>query len=200
MNLTTDEYNILATRHANSYEASQLRDQLMAEGLHFCSICKTIKEADAFRPSAKGRGGRESSCRRCHSKKRRGRRSGYIPTGPRYAENEARRRERDPEAWREGKRKAGRKHHLKNREARNEARKNYPRSPYDPVRSRERYLENRTAILDRAAQRRQDDPEKTRASKRRNFQKRKALGMSGRQANYMAPAPEFRDSWNTIKR
>ena len=48
MRLTTDEYNILATRHANGYEASQLRDRLMADGLHFCSICKTIKEADAF--------------------------------------------------------------------------------------------------------------------------------------------------------
>ena len=32
MELTTDEYNILATRHANSYEAAQLRDQLIAEG------------------------------------------------------------------------------------------------------------------------------------------------------------------------
>ncbi len=37
-------------------------------------------------------------------------------------------------------------------------------------------------------------------SKRRNFDKRKALGMSGRQANYMAPAPEFDESWYAIKR
>lgn len=32
MNLTTDDFNLLATRHANSYEAAQLRDRLMAEG------------------------------------------------------------------------------------------------------------------------------------------------------------------------
>lgn len=112
----------------------------------------------------------------------------------------SRRRERNPEAWREGKRKAGRKFHAKNRAARNEARKNYPQSAYDPERARQNYAENRETILERAAQRRRDDPDYYRASKRRNFQKRKALGMSGRQANYMAPAPEFDESWNAIKR
>ena len=43
-------------------------------------------------------------------------------------------------------------------------------------------------------------PEAKAASKRRNFDRRKALGMSGRQANYVAPAPEFDESWNAIKR
>ncbi len=173
MDLTSDEYNILATRHANGYEASQLRDRLMAEGLHFCSVCKTIKEADEFRQSDKGRGGRESMCRRCRTK-RRGRRSGYIPTGPRYEENEARSRERDPDAWREAKRKAGRRHTARKRAA------NPPVAK--PTLSPSELRSN------------------SRASKRRNFQKRKALGMSGRQANYMAPAAEFDESWNAIKR
>ena len=177
MNLTTDEFNILATRHANSYEASQLRDRLMAKNLHFCSICKSIKEADEFPKSDKGRGGRASSCRRCGSRKRRSRRSGYIPTGPRYEENEARRRERDPEAWREGKRKADRRHTAKKRVERLAA------SPHKPP----------VTLF-------KDDPDRVRAAKRKNLQKRKALGMTGRQANYMAPAPEFDESWNAIKR
>ena len=174
MKLTADEFNILATRHANSYEAAQLRNRLMAEGLHFCSICKSIKEADAFPKSDRGRGRRASSCRRCRRKKNRGRRSGYIPTGFRYAENEARRRERDPMGCLEGRRKAGRKYWTKKRTANPPVAK--PTLSPSELRSNKR------------------------ASKRRNFQKRKALGMSGRQANYMAPAPEFDESWNAIKR
>ena len=177
MNLTTDEFTILSTRHANSYEAAQLRNRLMVDGLHFCSICKTIKEADAFLKDARGRGGRGSSCRRCRSRNGRTRRTGFIPTGPRYAENEARRRERDPEAWREGKRKADRRHTAKKRVERLAA------SPHKPP----------VTLF-------KDDPDRVRAAKRKNFDKRKALGMSGRQANYMAPAPEFDESWNAIKR
>ena len=176
MELTTDEYNILATRHANSYEAAQLRDRLIAEGLYFCSVCKSIKEADAFRPLAKGRGGRETSCRRCQQKKNGSRRTGYIPTGRRFAENEARRHERDPEGCLESRRAAGRKSSAKKRAEHRAANPLPPKLTPSELRSNKR------------------------ASKRRNFQKRKALGMSGRQANYMAPAPEFDESWNAIKR
>jgi len=70
MELTTDEFNILATRHANSYEAAQLRDRLIAEGLYFCSVCKTTKEADAFLKAAKGRGGRTTVCKRCSGRRK----------------------------------------------------------------------------------------------------------------------------------
>ena len=131
-------------------------------------------DLDAYPTSDKGRGGRGSSCRRCSNKKNRGRRSGYIPTGPRYEENEARSRDRDPVAWREAKRKADRKHTAKKRAATPPVAK--------PTLSPSELRSN------------------SRASKRRTFQKRKALGMSGRQANYMAPAPEFDKPWNAIKR
>lgn len=98
MRLTTDEVFILEIRHANSYEAAQLRKRLMAEGLHFCSVCKTIKDAEAFPRCDRGRGGRATTCFPCRRKKNR--RSGYIPTGLRWRENHARRVHRDPEGVR----------------------------------------------------------------------------------------------------
>lgn len=174
MKLTVDEYSILVTRHGCSYESAQLRDRLIKEGLHFCSVCKTVKQADEFRQSDKGRGGRETRCLHCRYK-RKGRKTCYIPTGPRPEENEARSRERDPDAWRHRRRAIGRKSSAKKRAEHRAA------NPLPPKLSPAELRKNQ------------------RASKRRTFQKRKALGMTGRQANYMADASEHYDQWNAVK-
>ena len=168
MKLSIEDLNILVTRHANSYESAQLRDRLIAEGLHFCSHCKSIKPAEGFPKSVKGRGGHSAECHRCGRQKKH-RTTGFIPHGPRYKENDQRQRERDPEGYRERQREACRRYFEIHR------RSSTPRK--GPM-----------------------SPQAKAASKRRNFDRRKALGMSGRQANYMASAPEFDESWNAIKR
>ncbi len=168
MKLSIEDLNILVTRHANSYESAQLRDKLIAEGLHFCSYCKCIKWPEEFPKSVRGRGGRNSECHQCGRRKRHCT-TGFIPRGPRYKENDQRQRELDPEGYRERQREACRRYFEKHR------RSNTPRN--EPMARQAKA-----------------------ASKRRNFDKRKALGMSGRQANYMASAPDFDESWNAIKR
>ena len=55
MILTTGEFNLLATRHANSYEAAQLRNRLLLENVHFCSICKSTKEVDILHAAGNSR-------------------------------------------------------------------------------------------------------------------------------------------------
>lgn len=60
-------------------------------------------------------------------------------------------------------------------------------------------MKNREGILAKAAQQRIDDPNYQRAAKRKTFDKRKSIGMGGRQANYMSDATEFNDEWNAIK-
>jgi len=161
MKLSIEDLNILVTRHANSFESAQLRDKLIAEGLHFCSHCKSIKPAEGFPRSVNGRGGRSTECHQCGQQKKH-RATGFVPHGLRIFENSARFRKENPDA-----RKAiDKRHYDKHRKS------NTPRAP----------AESKAVI------------------KRRNFDNRKALGMSGRQANYMAPAPEFDESWNAIKR
>lgn len=110
MLLSLDDLEILATRHANSYEAAQLRERLHQHGRAYCSTCKTIQRTSEFPSSKSGRNGILSRCSRCDAHRRR-RRVGYVPQGPRPAENYQRRLERNPEpiraasrGWHEGNR------------------------------------------------------------------------------------------------
>lgn len=85
--LTTEDWNVLATRHANSFESAQLRDKLLAEGNHFCSCCKTVQPVENFIRCAKGRGGRTSRCKRCSLRQNSRRKTGFIAHGLHTSEN-----------------------------------------------------------------------------------------------------------------
>ena len=71
----------------------------------------------------------------------------------------------------------------------------------DKIRAKDRrwYAENKPPAKERTLMTPEQRRVSSNQSKRRNFCKRKTLGMGGRQANYMADASEFHDAWNAIK-
>lgn len=200
MNLSTDEWNVLAIRHGCSFESAQLRDRLLAEGYHFCSSCKTAQPSEAFTRSTRGRGGRKSRCKGCSRRTNQTRGTGYVAHGPRDVENSARYREANLDTIRE----RHRENYQQNRESilerQRERQRGRPRvRTYDPDKAREHYTANRESILEDAAQWRADNPETVVESRLKNLNKRKELGMTGSQANYMADASEFYDEWRKIR-
>lgn len=165
MKLSIEDLNILAVRHANSFEAAQLRRKLLAEGFHYCSKCKRVQRSERFPRSARALGGRSTVCSFCkyHCKKVK---VGYAPTGVRYTENNARWRAAHPDQVRE----MARVNQARNYVA-------HPRTKMSAERKAERH-----AILKKAT-----------------VEKRRAIGMSGSQANHMADTSEFYHEWNEIK-
>lgn len=76
MNLSFDEFVILASHHGNTRECREIRRRLAEASLKFCPECHEVKPLSAYASNGSGR--YACKCKRC-SWKTRQRPTGYIP-------------------------------------------------------------------------------------------------------------------------
>lgn len=92
MNLTSDEYDLLATCHGNAAAVREVRRRLTEAGLRYCPKCGSVKPLESF--SDNGNGYPQTRCRPCTGRLRK---RTYVRVGDTERERHARYREAHPE-------------------------------------------------------------------------------------------------------